>query len=174
MIKIAQHLIVALLILLTAGCSTQRGLSSQWKDKQIEMNVAGLVNKPPYQNALRVSVIAYNGEVLLAGQTNDTSLKRQFIDDVRAMSDVERVYDQLRIGSLADINSVSRDTWITGRLKTALLADSSINNGTIKLMTEAQEVFLMGTLPKTQISLATNKAREIDGVKEVFTIIYPE
>ncbi len=161
------------LCLTLSSCAQHRDMDSQWKDKQIEMNIAGQGNKPPYRGNLRINAIAYNGEVFLAGQSLDPSLLNDFVKQVKQFNDVNKVYNQVREGAFTDFNLVSRDTWISGRVKAMLLADTQIESGAIKVMTEAQEVFLMGSLPADQTEAILAKVRNIDGVKEVFTVIRP-
>ncbi len=60
------------------------------------------------------------------------------------------------------------DTWITGKVKSALLADTTLSGMEIKVETNQGVVSLSGTVAdSTQRDLAIAKAREIKGVVDV-------
>ncbi|WP_087016628.1 BON domain-containing protein [Thaumasiovibrio subtropicus] len=164
--------VLLMLAIAIVGCVQHRDINSHWQDKQIEMDVAGIANKPPFRGALRINAIAYEGELFLAGQAPDALLLTQFVAEVEQIDGVSQLYNQVRSRALADFSTASRDTWITGRIKSMILADTTIENDAVKVMTEAQEVFLIGSLTQPQMTTLVDKVRHIDGVREVFTVIH--
>jgi hyperosmotically inducible periplasmic protein len=59
------------------------------------------------------------------------------------------------------------DTAITTKVKTELLAEKGVNGTQISVDTKNGQVTLSGTVPPTQIALAEQVARKVDGVREV-------
>ncbi|GGJ99862.1 BON domain-containing protein [Pseudomonas matsuisoli] len=60
------------------------------------------------------------------------------------------------------------DTWITGKVKSAFLADDSISGMDIKVETNKGVVSLSGAVPSdAERDLAVEKAKSIKGVREV-------
>ena len=57
---------------------------------------------------------------------------------------VKELHNQVKIQEPLSVGAISNDSWITTKVKSALLADSDLNGTKIKVITEAQEVFLFG------------------------------
>ena len=64
----------------------------------------------------------------------------------------------------------SKDSWITTKVKTEMMATSGLHSTQVKVVTENGVVYLMGMLTPQQSELATNVARRIDGVREVVKV----
>jgi osmotically-inducible protein OsmY len=65
------------------------------------------------------------------------------------------------------VPEISNDSWITTKVKSALLAESELNGVKVKVITEDKEVFLFGYVTEAQAKKATEIARNISGVKQV-------
>ena len=61
----------------------------------------------------------------------------------------------------------SKDAWITAKVRSAMLADFSLNSTQIKVTTEDGTVYLMGIVTERQASTVTDIAKQIRGVKRV-------
>nr|WP_159063693.1 BON domain-containing protein [Thaumasiovibrio occultus] len=158
-------------VILLAGCaSSDRDLTTQWRDKQLEMEVAGIVSKVPYTGNMNIDAIAYNGELLVAGTSRNLDLTAQFTEQLQTLN-AKQIITQIRPGEQPSLGSVSSDSFITTQVRTAILTDSQISSGSIKVMTQQGVVYLMGTLPEAKIAVAVDKARHIEGVTSVVTII---
>ncbi|AMG30249.1 BON domain-containing protein [Grimontia hollisae] len=144
-----------------------RTAQTEWQDTQLEMAVAGIVNKAPFKGDARVNAVSYEGKLLLIGQAKTDSLKHALVTKVRELDDVKTVYDQIRIKTPLSVSDVSKDTWITTKVKSALIASKKLRNVNIKVITEDGEVFLLGYVTRTQADEATNIARNLSGVKQV-------
>lgn len=144
-----------------------RNTRAEWKDTQLVMEVAGVVNKAPFQGNSRLNAASYDGNVLLMGQAQTESLKETFLEKVRKINGVKRVYDQIRIKPALSLSQVSKDSWLTAKVKTALIGSKKLRKVNIKVITEDSEVFLLGYLTPEQATEATEITRNISGVKQV-------
>ena len=61
----------------------------------------------------------------------------------------------------------STDTWITSKVKTLLIGSKNINAIHVKVITENRTVYLMGLVTQEEADIATNVARDVDGVQRV-------
>lgn len=65
------------------------------------------------------------------------------------------------------------DAVLTTRVKTALLAESSVSGGAISVSSERGQVTLSGNVPADQIGRADAIARRVEGVHEVINALRP-
>lgn len=118
----------------------------------------------------RVSVSTFNHVVLMVGQARSEELRDRAYDDVYRVPGVKRVYNQVEVSPILTTWDQSKDAWITSKVKTAMLAKPGLNSSQIKVVTEDKVVYLMGLVTPHQASLATEAARNIDGVKKVVQV----
>jgi osmotically-inducible protein OsmY len=118
-------------------------------------------------------VVSYNGYVLLAGQVNDEPLKAGATEVARKVKGVRRIYNELEIGPPTSAIQRSKDTWITGRIKTELVADSNIEGTRIKVVTENGVVYLMGIVSPPEADLVSGVAANVTGVSRVVRLFEP-
>ncbi|MBY5947606.1 BON domain-containing protein [Photobacterium rosenbergii] len=152
-----------------------RSTKQQWYDQEIEMEVGGLANKPPYRQHTRVNAIAVEGKVLLVGQATEPTYSNQLEQQVRELKNVNTVYNQIQIRPLPQLGEVSKDSWLTTKVKAQLIGSKQLRDATIKVITEGQEVFLLGYVSREQGNVAADIARNVSGVKKVVKVFeYPE
>ncbi|WP_299019152.1 BON domain-containing protein [uncultured Photobacterium sp.] len=177
--KTYRVLLVALLLTIQ-GCSMiapsdPRSAKQQWFDQQIEMEVGGMVNKPPFQQQVRINAIAMEGKVLLVGQAVDQATRQQLADKVRSLTNVKTVYNQIQIRPLPQLGEVSTDSWLTTKVKSQMIGSKKLKDVSIKVITESQEVFLLGYVTREQGNIAAEIARNVSGVKKVVKVFeYPQ
>ncbi len=147
-----------------------RNPSDEWYDNQFGIQLAGIVNKAPYSGEARVNAASYDGNVLLIGQVRTLALKNQLLEQVRQISGVKQVYEQIRLRAPLPLAQVSSDTWLTTKIKSALIASKKLRHVDIKVMTENSEVFLLGYVTKDQADEATEIVRNISGVRQVIQV----
>ncbi|AQM18849.1 BON domain-containing protein [Vibrio anguillarum] len=138
-----------------------------WNDNNIEFEVAGIANKAPFNGKTRITASSYQGIVVLMGQAENSGLLNEFENKARKTKGVKTIHNQVRIKAPLSIGEISNDSWITTKVKSALLANSELNTIKIKVITENREVFLLGYVSAEQANLASDIARNISGVKQV-------
>ena len=119
------------------------------------------------------NVTAYNGTVLVTGETPTEALRDKIISIVRIIPGVKLVHNELKVAPLSSFASRSLDTLITTKVKAAL---SNINNlpgfdaTRVKVITENGIVYLLGLVHSNEGHVATEVARRENGVKQVVKI----
>ncbi|GHA54199.1 BON domain-containing protein [Photobacterium aphoticum] len=147
----------------------------QWHDTQIEMEVGGLANKPPFNGQTRVNAVSVEGKVLLVGQAVNQGISEQLEQQVRAIPNVSWVYNELQIRPLPQLGEVSQDSWITTKVKSQLIASKRLRDISIKVITEGQAVYLLGYVTAEQGDVAADITRNVSGVKKVVKVFeYPQ
>ncbi|CAK2992083.1 hyperosmotically inducible periplasmic protein [Vibrio crassostreae] len=138
-----------------------------WNDNNIEFEVAAITNKQPYRGSVRVTASSYRGSVVLMGQAKTDAERRAFESQAKEVTGVERIHNQIRVKEPLSVSAISKDSWITTKVKSALLANAELNGIKVKVITEDSEVFLLGLVTREHADIATEVARNISGVKQV-------
>ncbi|MGR5557387.1 BON domain-containing protein [Vibrio fortis] len=160
--------------LFIAGAATTANLVTDtrttkeiWNDNNIEFEVAAITNKAPYRGNVRITASSYRGTVVLMGQASTEAERRSFESEARKVAGVNNVHNQVRVKPPLSVSEISKDSWITTKVKSALLANAELNGIKVKVITEDGEVFLLGLVTREHADIATDVARNISGVKQV-------
>lgn len=146
----------------------RRSASTMLEDEGIELKIADLL----YQEAetakqIHINATSYNRVVLLTGEVLNQGLLDEAIGIVRNIKNVVRVHNEVIVGDLSTLQSRSRDTWITSKVKTTMLGKKNFDATRIKVITESGTVFLMGLVGIEPGAMAAEIARNIEGVRRV-------
>lgn len=177
-------MVVMLLSVLLGGCFAavavgaagglivydQRSIPMIERDARIFYNLRkDIVSKPEFHDS-RISVTSFNEVVLLTGQTPSASLRVQAEKIALATPRVRRVYNEISVGQPIALSKQGNDTWITGQVRSKLLTQKDLSSGSIRVVTEDGNVYLMGAVTPEQATLATSAARQIKGVRKVVKV----
>lgn len=143
--------------------------------KKADTRIAKEANKrlsedPELNDSSRIVVSSYEGIILLAGQTPTQELKNQAQKIVAGVPGVRRVYNEITISGPISSIAQSNDAWLTTKVKSKLLATKGLDSAAIKVVTEDGKVYLMGRVSRKQGEIATEAARQTDGVQKVVTL----
>ena len=138
-----------------------------WNDNNIEFEVAAITNKQPYRGSVRVTASSFRGSVVLMGQATTDAERRSFESQAIDVPGIETIHNQIRVKEPLSVSAISKDSWITTKVKSALLANSELNGIKVIVITEDSEVFLLGLVSHEHADIATEVARNISGVKQV-------
>jgi osmotically-inducible protein OsmY len=147
---------------------SERTLAQQLEDESIETKAKVNINAAAdgYEDA-HLSIVSFNGFVLLAGQVPSEDLKTLATDVVRKIDGVRRIYNELEIGPETSAGTRTNDTWITTQVKTKLLASSDTPGTRVKVVTENSVVYLMGLLSAAEADRVALEAAEVSDAERV-------
>ena len=183
MLKLRTLLPVAALYMLMSGCGAimssagagpieddpgERTLGQQMTDESIETKAKVNINASDdgYDDA-HLSIVSYNGFVLVAGQVPSEALKALATDVVREIEDVRRIYNELEVGPVTSAGTRTNDTWITTQVKSKLLTSSDTPGTRVKVVTENSAVYLMGLLTEEEGERVALEAAEVSSAERV-------
>ena len=115
-------------------------------------------------------VTSYNGVILLAGQTPRSELKDLAAQTARAVQGVKKVYNELQVQRPASLLARSNDSLLTTKIKTQMIADSSVPSARIKVVTENGIVYLLGLVTREEANAATRVVQSVSGVQKVIRL----
>lgn len=147
-----------------------RSIGTQVDDGTLEARVKNALSKDPQlKKSTRVVAIAYQGAVLLTGQspTSDATYRANQI--AMRVEGARKVYNEIRHGKPISLSTASSDIWITTKVRSQLLASDMVKSINVKVTTENSEVFLLGLVTLREGMAAAKIASQISGVKHVTT-----
>ncbi|MCL6415925.1 BON domain-containing protein [Aestuariirhabdus sp. Z084] len=124
---------------------------------------------PGFKQA-RVSVISFDGTVLIVGQVPNERLKGIAGETVRNVRDVKQIYNELEIAGPISFVAANSDNWLTTKVKTKMMNDESVPASRIKVVTENGTVFLMGRVTNAEANSAVELVRTTYGVQRIVKV----
>ena len=141
------------------------------EDESIELKFIDKYNQnKKLSSESHINATSYNGWLLLSGETPYPAYKRQIEALAQGIPGIERVFNEIKIESPSSIISRSNDTYITSRVKTALLADEHAEAYNVKVVTENGITYLMGLLTREQADTVVAIVKAVSGVQRVVTL----
>lgn len=144
----------------------RRTLGAQTEDKAIavkaEARMGSIVG-----DAGHVNVNSYNRKVLLTGEVRDEAMKRAVENEVRSISNVDAVMNELEIRGPSSYTSRSSDALITSKVKLSLADKKTVSATSFKVVTEHGTVYLMGLVTPREGNIAAEVAQGVSGVMRV-------
>jgi len=162
----AAALVGATAVGISAATDT-RSVGTQIDDQTIEVRVITALKGEDRLDDSRVQVVSFNRSVLLLGQVANSSLRDLASHIVRNTQGVDRVHNELKVAPVISLGQISKDTYITSKIKAKFIADENIKASDIKVVTENGEVALMGFVERDIARQAIDIARNINGVTRV-------
>lgn len=149
-----------------------RTTGTQVDDQTLEFRVSSAIDKDPQvKQDARINVVVYDSRALLIGQAPNESISETAKSLAEGVEHITEVYNQVRVAPQINIAQISKDSWITGQVKSKLFISSNVKSTDVKVVTENGEVFLIGNLTRSQADAAARVASEIDGVRRVVKVI---
>ena len=154
----------------TKTATDARTVGTQVDDGTLELRVNSALNKDEQlKKEARISVMAYQGKVLLMGQAPSTSLASQAKQIAMGVDGATEVFNEIRQGAPIGLGTASSDTWITTKVRSQLLGSDQVKSSSVKVSTENGEVFLMGLVTAREAQAAADIASRVSGGKHVTT-----
>jgi osmotically-inducible protein OsmY len=157
------------------GVTDRRSIGAQTDDKVISVRVDKRISEAMSDRA-HVNVNSFNRKVLLTGEVPDQAAKDRAIAIAKSVDNVASVVSDLEIGGMTPSTSRNNDAYITGKVKTDLLANK-IPPNTVSVVTEKRVVYLMGRVTEAEGDRAAEAARGVSDVAQVvkvFDYLTPE
>jgi len=149
--------------------SDRRSSGAQIEDQSIEMKAGGKI-KGAISERGHINVTSYNRIVLVTGEVPTEADKTAVVEALRTIENVANVDDELLVGTNSTMSTRSSDTYITSKVKGALVDAKDLQSNAIKVVTERGNVYLMGRVTEREATRATEIARSTSGVLKVVRV----
>ena len=152
----------------------RRGVGTYVDDKRIYLGAYDAINKDS-EIALKnsVSIVVYNGVMLLVGETRTPELRQRAERLVSGFAGTRRIVNEIEVREPEGFWSRRHDNTTTLRVKTALLDLTSLpgfDPTRVNVTTAHQVVYLMGKVSREEDSAVVDIARDVSGVERVVKV----
>jgi hyperosmotically inducible protein len=148
---------------------TTTTLGNDIDDTAITARVKSALMSDPQINSYDFNVETRKGDVLLSGFVDNQAQLDQALRTTQAVEGVKSIQNNVALkGATATVGNKLDDGIITGKVKAALLSDSSIQSRDIAVVTRLDEVQLSGYVNnQQQMDKALGIASAVQGVRSV-------
>ncbi|WP_252274643.1 BON domain-containing protein [Pseudomonas subflava] len=165
-------LVTLALGLVLAGCSN-RSIGNKIDDQFLEPDVANAISRGHADLASPTShivVTAYNGVILLAGQTPRAELKEKAGQIANRVQGVKKLHNEIQVLPPSSLVARSNDAALTSKIKTQMLFNSNVPSAKIKVVTENGIVYLLGIVSRAEGAAATSLVQGVSGVQKIIQL----
>ncbi|HEY0490437.1 MAG TPA: BON domain-containing protein [Telluria sp.] len=156
-------------VMTAVSANDRRTLGAQTEDKAIavkgESRARSIVGEQGH-----VNVTSFNRKVLLTGEVRDEEMKAAVEREVRAISGITSLVNELEIGAPSKYTTRTNDALITTKVKASLVDMQTISANSFKVVTERGNVYLMGMVTPREAQIGTDVARGVSGVQKVVKV----
>jgi osmotically-inducible protein OsmY len=160
------EMVVGSAVMGAVATADRRTLGAQTEDKAIavkaETQIPQIVG-----DAGHVNVNSYNRKVLLTGEVRDEAMKAAVEKEVRSITNIDNVMNELIVAGPSSYTSRSSDTLITSKVKLSLADKKTVSANSFKVVTERGNVYLMGLVTQREGNIAAQVAQGVSGVMRV-------
>jgi osmotically-inducible protein OsmY len=143
-------------------------------DKDIETEAYSELNSDDdLLNQCHFTITAYNGAVLVTGETPNEELEKKIISTIQVIPNVKLIHNNLIIANPSDAGSRANDALITDTIKIALKQIRTIpgfDPSMVKVNTANGTVYLMGLVHRDEGTVVVNVTRLQPGIKQIITV----
>ena len=157
----------------TAGtmANDRRTSGAYVDDETIEWKIIDvLYQDEQIDQQTHLNATSYNGIVLLTGEIPNQEMRVKIDEKIRSIRGVRQLHDETSIAAPSSMMSRSGDTWITSKVKTAMLTDDTDMGARTKVVTDKGVVYLMGIVSPQEADKLTEIARRVGGVQKVVKV----
>lgn len=127
-----------------------------------------------YRDA-NVRVHSYNGIVLITGQVPSHELRDNVMIVAPHTRHARKVFNELSVNANARAMDRARDTWVSTRVKSALVRQKMANEdfvepSRIHVISDFNDVYLMGIVTQQEAEDITNTLSEVEGVARIIRV----
>ncbi len=148
----------------------EREPRAYWQDNKAEMDIRLSIYRTSTISDANVSVTIWNAVVLLTGEVPDQRAIDRILDIAKSHHYTRQIVNRIELAGRTNAASRVNDSWLTGRVKTALVVSRTVDPTRFKVVTERANVYLMGLVTSAEAAAAVMIVRSIPGVVRVIKV----
>lgn len=154
-----------------ATMTDRRSAGAVVNDEVLESRVKYEIKKKLGNLDEHITVLAYNGRVLLVGEVSTAEGKRIAEETAKTSLDVSEVFNALAVMPSVGMGQRLSDSALATRVRSAIVTTKGISLNQMKVDVERGIVYLMGILTPTENNAASKVAAQVAGVRKVITYV---
>ena len=148
----------------------EREPRAYWQDNKAEMDIRFSIYRNKTISDTNVSVTIWNAVVLLTGEVPDQQTIDRILDIAKSHHYTRQVVNRIELAGRTNMASRINDSWLTGRVKTALVVSGTVDPTRFKVVTERANVYLMGLVTSAEATEAVMIVRSVPGIVRVIKV----
>jgi len=148
----------------------EREPRAYWQDNKAEMDIRISIFRNKTISDTNVSVTIWNAVVLLTGEVPDQQTIDRILDIAKSHHYTRQVVNRIELAGRTNMASRINDSWLTGRVKSALVVSGTVDPTRFKVVTERGNVYLMGLVTSAEATEAVMIVRSVPGVVRVIKV----
>ena len=148
----------------------EREPRAYWQDNKAEMDIRLSIYRTSTISDTNVSVTIWNAVVLLTGEVPDQRAIDRILDIAKSHHHTRQIVNRIELAGRTNAASRVNDSWLTGRVKTALVVSRTVDPTRFKVVTERANVYLMGLVTSAEAAAAVMIVRSVPGVVRVIKV----
>lgn len=152
-----------------AMVSDRRTSGTYVEDESIEWKVSSRIRER-FGNSAHINVTSYNRNVLLTGEAPNDTVRGELDAIVAGVEHVRGVINEVVVAPNSALTARGNDTLITSNVKARFVDAQRFSAHNVKVVTEANVVFLMGIVTRAEADAAAEVARTSKGVRKVVRV----
>jgi len=137
-------------------------------DEGIEWKVIARLRED--SRGAHVNATSYNKRVLLTGEAPTMDEKKRIEDVVKTIPNVRDVANEITVGNVSTFAARGNDALITSNVKARMVNNGKFSPSHVKVITEANVVYLMGLVTAEEAEAAADVARTTQGASSVVKV----
>lgn len=148
------------------------GISRALSDARIQTEINDLWFRHDVSMFAKLDLTINQGRVLITGVVQNSEQRVEAVRLAWLPAGVLQVINEIKVADSAGVMGFAKDTWITTRLRSALVLDKNVESINYSIDTVQGTVYLMG-FAQNQVELnhVMNVARTIENVKQVVSYV---
>ena len=151
------------------SATDRRSTGAQVDDEGVELRVSNRIDER-FGEKVHVNVTSFNYVVLLSGEVPDANTRAEVEKIARAAQGVRSVANEVQVAGVSSFGARTNDSYLTSKVKARFLDMGIFNANHVKVVTEANVVYLMGIVTEAEATEAVKIARTTGGVLKVVKI----
>ena len=148
----------------------EREPRAYWQDNKAEMDIRLSIYRTSTISDTNVSVTIWNAVVLLTGEVPDQRAIDRILDIAKSHHYTRQIVNRIELAGRTNAASRVNDSWLTGRVKSALVVSRTVDPTRFKVVTERANVYLMGLVTSAEAAAAVMIVRSVPGVVRVIKV----
>jgi osmotically-inducible protein OsmY len=153
----------------TLIATDRRTLGAQTEDREIQVKALSRI-KDNVSDQAHVNVTVFNRRVLLTGEVPDDASKQRAEAVVRDINNVGGIVNELAVQPASTYSSRANDSYLEGRVKTAMVGEKDLSANYYKVVCERSVVYLMGLVTQDEGAHGADVTARVPGVEQVVKV----
>jgi osmotically-inducible protein OsmY len=154
------------------AATQERGLGGAISDTELQTQINHLWFQHSDRLWNRLDITVDEGRVLLTGRAVDEEMRADAVRLAWQANNVKEVINEIVVDPSDAIGQSASDSWISTRLRTALIADGAIQSNNFSIVTVNEVVYLIGRArSRAELDLVLAHARGVPNVRRVVSYV---